>query len=109
MKSTDILLEALMAYNRSLPKSNPVIEDIMNRTRRGHYNECTGPLATPIVQLVTDLTRAGALALAEDARNGKFDATKEEWEEWSASPEGTEVINSAMGQEFKKIMDGDAK
>lgn len=105
MSSNKTLLDALREYNRKLPKSNPVIEDIMNRTARGHYNECTGPLETPIVQLVKDLTRAGALELAEDAKNGRFDATSDEWQAWETSPEGQAVINSPEGRLMKEHLD----
>jgi len=54
------------------------------KARAGHYDDFKSDIAMPIVQLVMDLEAAGKHDLANRARNGEFDSTKEESEEWYA-------------------------
>lgn len=49
---------------------------------QGYYDDFESPLATPIMQLVRDLEAANRPDLAWQAKNGEWDATKEEAEEW---------------------------
>jgi len=64
------------------------LREMAAKAKTGYYDDFRSPLATPIVQLVVDLTRAGHLDLAERAKEGEFDATKEEADAWAKSPEG---------------------
>lgn len=61
------------------------------KAREGYYDDFKSPLATPIMQLVTDLRSRNKVDLAERAMNGEFDSTKEEAEEWF-SREGKDLI-----------------
>lgn len=56
--------------------------ELERRARAGEFDDFESESATPIVDLVTALERAGHPELAERARNGEFDATKEESEAW---------------------------
>ena len=59
---------------------------------QGYYDDWESSLATPIVQLVTDLRAAGAHAFAQRVMNGEFDSTKEEAEAWERSPDGQATL-----------------
>lgn len=52
------------------------------RARAGHYDDLESPSATPIMNLARDLELCGHPELANRARNGEFDSTKEEAEAW---------------------------
>lgn len=59
--------------------------DMAIKAGQGYYHDFLSPLATPCIQLATDLLAAGtpaAIALHERHMNGEFDASKEEGEEW---------------------------
>lgn len=56
---------------------------MITNARNGHYDDYESPHPTPIIMLVNDATRAGLTALAEDAKQGKYDATTEESEAWA--------------------------
>jgi hypothetical protein len=45
----------------------------------GHYNDIDSPSPTPITDLVCDAEAAGLTDLANAARNGAFDAGRDEW------------------------------
>jgi hypothetical protein len=62
------------------------------KARSGYYDDFKSPLATPIVQLVKDLQKAGQHEIAKRAMNGEFDATREESEAWRSSPEGEQAF-----------------
>ena len=74
---------------RELTKAG--LSEMAAKAAMGYYHDFLSPLATPCLQLAEDLARAGtpaALALRSRHLNGEFDATKEESEDWAASPEG---------------------
>lgn len=56
--------------------------EMIELARTGYYSDYESPLPTPCIQLVVDLTAAGLMELRERAKNGEFDATKEESDEW---------------------------
>jgi len=59
--------------------------DLEALARLGRFDDFESESATPIVDLVVALEKANQHALAERARNGEFDASKEEAEKWYAS------------------------
>lgn len=65
--------------------------EMEKKARDGYYDDFRSPLATPIVQLVTDLRAAGQHDLAKRAMDGEWDGTKEEGDEWFAR-EGHKLI-----------------
>lgn len=62
------------------------------KAREGYYDDVESPLATPIVQLVTDLRALGRDDLAGRAISGEWDATKEEGNDWFQR-EGKDLIS----------------
>ena len=61
----------------------------------GYYHDFLSPLAMPCQQLAADLAKVGtpaAMALRARHINGEFDATKEESDEWAASPDGKDAF-----------------
>lgn len=79
---TEKLVKALEAEH------NPKLAGIIRRAKNNTYHDYKSQLAMPIAQLVMDLEKLGFTKLANRARNGEFDATKTEADEWAASPEG---------------------
>ena len=59
--------------------------DMILKARVGDYDDYKCRSATPIIDLVRDLTRAGLPDLAQRAMNGEFDGSREEAEEWFAN------------------------
>lgn len=88
--TSERLAKALEAANA--PKA------MITAARAGCYDDYKSESAFPLTDLVRDLTaatkglanhpRAVLLALAQRVRNGDFDATAEESEEWAASQTG---------------------
>ena len=52
------------------------------KAKEGYYSDYDSPLATPCIQLVKDLDSLGLTELADRAKEGEFDATKEESDAW---------------------------
>ena len=79
-------------------------ESMVKKAEIGYYDDYLSPLATPIVQLVSDCRffikhgRPGLKDIVKRAKNGEFDATKEESEAWAGSAEGKET--------FARLMEG---
>ena len=60
----------------------------------GYYDDYESPIATPIIQLVIDCEQLGGnlKEVAQKARNGEYDASKEEAESWFKK-EGRKLLN----------------
>lgn len=56
--------------------------EMESKARAGYYDDYMSPLATPIVQLVKDLSAVNREDLAKRAMNGEWDGTREEAEAW---------------------------
>lgn len=90
--STDRLVAAL--ERARAPK------DLIERARRHEFHDYKSQSATPCMDLaqaladavVQDLGNAALEQVRKDAMNGAFDATKEESDEWAASPEGQATL-----------------
>ena len=65
--------------------------DMIERARRGYYDDVESELATPIIQLVRDAEAAGLKSIADQAKQGEFDATEDEMEEWYEN-EGRHIL-----------------
>jgi hypothetical protein len=71
------------------------LSGMAEKAASGWYHDFLSPLATPCVQLVTDLAGIGtpeAMALRERAMAGEFDASKEEGDTWAGSQDGLETL-----------------
>lgn len=73
--------------------------DMVERARSGYYHDYLSPLPAPIIQLVIDSRLAGLHGIATRAIDGEFDATKEESDEWAASPEGQAAFRALLGRD----------
>jgi hypothetical protein len=88
MHTKDILAAALR--DAGLPKMAELAAE-------GHYHDYLSPLPMPEKKLCDELTIVGtsaALALRERVREGDYDASEEEEEEWAASPEGVAAMQA---------------
>lgn len=77
MKTKEKLAEAMRAAG--------IPEFMCERASQGYYDDFESELACPVLQLVRDLQELGtpgAIKLAGRVKNGEFDATKEESDEW---------------------------
>ena len=71
-----------------------------DRAAQGFYHDFLSPLPFPELQLAQELADIGtpeALALRRRHINGEFDATKEESDEWAASPDGQAAYAALVG------------
>jgi hypothetical protein len=83
MNSKEKLAQALLKYRKVFsPKDVNKIDDMIKKAEDGYYSDYDSPLPTPCIQLIKDLTEIGATSLVEMAKDGEFDATEEESNEW---------------------------
>jgi hypothetical protein len=94
---------------RALEAIPGVPAEMIERARTGFYHDFLSPLDFPEIQLVTDLreladrpatprnSRPLLRALAEAVKNGEYDASKAESDEWMRSPEGQEAMAALAG------------
>ncbi|MGA2993599.1 hypothetical protein [Bradyrhizobium sp.] len=67
------------------------------RAAEGYYHDYLSPLAMPEKTLCDELTIIGtsaALALCERVKQGDYDASDEEQEEWAKSPDGLAAMQA---------------
>lgn len=77
------------------------LQEMAAKAATGWYHDYLSPLATPCLQLAEDLAAAGtpaALALRARHLNGEFDATTEESDEWTASPDGQAAFDQLIAE-----------
>lgn len=75
------------------------LPEMAKKAATGYYHDFLSPLVTPCMQLAEDLAKAGtpeALALRARHINGEFDATKDESDEWAASPDGRDTFSQLI-------------
>ncbi len=77
---------------RALLRANAP-DAMIDRARKGIYDDYKSPLATPIIALVSDAREHGLAEIAERAIAGEFEAQKWEGDAWMRSPEGQEIVN----------------
>lgn len=82
---------------------------MIQRARDGYYHDFLSPLATPEMQLVADLRELASKPatprnsrdllreLAQAVIDGEYDASKEESDQWAASPEGQALFAELAG------------
>lgn len=98
MRASDKKLHAALVYIG--------MADLAKRAADGEWNDYFGLHAMNIHHLVTTLQsriddfpskRDGILEIIERAKNGDFDGTKAEADEWAASTEGQSVFAELLG------------
>lgn len=66
-------------------------EAFAKRAETGEFDDYADTYVCPITQLYSELLAAGLTKFAARVANGEFDATKEESDEWAASPSGQDA------------------
>lgn len=84
--STDLLVKDLLELNAP--------SEIISKAKSNQYHDYKSDSATPIFDLVNDCIKAGLSEIAEKAKQGVYNATKEESDEWVKSEDGQGAINS---------------
>ena len=84
------------------------LNEMADKAATGWYHDFLSPLDFPELTLIHDLKVASdavkfdvqkmeaILELRDDVKNGEYDASLEESEEWANSPEGKEAVRSLM-------------
>lgn len=78
------------------PENAIKYEAFAKRADTGEFDDYSDAHVCPITQLYKELHAAGFSKFAQRVAEGEFDATKEESDEWTASPEGQEAFQSLM-------------
>ena len=65
---------------------------LVTEARAGRYDDYKSDLEPPIVTLVARLREHGYDELAKRAIAGEFDATRDESDDWMASPDGQAAL-----------------
>lgn len=96
MRTRDKLAAALRnaaeLYGSENAEKSFKYEAFAKRAETGEFDDFASTYACPITQLYNELNAAGLGAFAKRVAQGEFDATKEESDEWAASPEGKETF-----------------
>jgi|SRR6188768_87928 len=103
MHTKDILAQALEDVG---------LDAMAEKAATGYYHDFLSPLATPEMQLVSDLAfeihfnpdhphHAGIVALRQRVINGDFDANQAESDEWAASDEGQAAFGALIGKKHR--------
>lgn len=74
---------------------------MIERAKSGYYSDFDSDLEMPCVQLVLDCQKLDLSDIADRAKNGEFDATKQESDEWFEK-EGKELFEQ-MGIDPPKM------
>ena len=76
---------------------------MIEKAKAGYYDDYLSPLAAPIIQLVIDAEANGLPVIAHNAREGVYDGTKEESEEWIKSKEGKQVLSELTPEQRRAL------
>ena len=80
--------------------------DMIQKAKDGYYDDYKSSIAMPEVQLLTDARALGLDTIGQGVLNGEWDATKEESDEWAASPEGqaafSELLNTKPNRQQRR-------
>jgi hypothetical protein len=81
------------------------LKSVIFKAKSDYYHDFFGELAMPEVELYDFFMATGHVKLAKRVKNGDFDATKEESDEWAKSSEGQsifkEILNNAKAKKNK--------
>jgi hypothetical protein len=84
------------------PANAAKYEAFAKRAETGEFDDYADTYACPITQLYMELAAAGFTKFAARVANGEFDATKEESDEWAASPSG-QAIAKDLPPEMREL------
>lgn len=78
------------------------LQPVIFRAKSDYYHDFFGEPALPEVELYNFFMATGHIKLAERVKNGDFDATKEESDEWARSEEGQSIFKSILNKDATK-------
>lgn len=81
------LAQALEALN------DGKLKRVIRLARRGYYDDFESPLATPELELFSEMHARGYTEFCKRIVAGEFDATKEESDRWANSIDGLETFD----------------
>lgn len=84
------------------PQNRAAYEAFAVRAETGEFDDYGTKYDCPITQLWTELLAAGFKKFADRVRDGEFDATKEESDEWAKSPEA-QAIARELTPEMREL------
>jgi hypothetical protein len=94
MRTRDKLAAELRKIAAEASPANAVkYEAFAMRAATGEFDDYADTYPCPITQLYMELKAAGFNKFAARVSDGEFDATKEESDEWAASPEGQKIFD----------------
>jgi hypothetical protein len=103
MRTRDKLAAELRKVAATASKANAAkYEAFAVRALTGEFDDYADTYVCPITQLHKELTKAGFIKFAGRVAEGEFDATKEESDEWAASPAGQEIF-SRLHADIRKM------
>ena len=73
------------------PQNKAAYEAFAVRAATGEFDDFGEMYDCPVTQLWTELMSAGFKKFADRVRDGEFDATSEESDEWARSPAAQEI------------------
>lgn len=85
--STAILVQDLQKLPQSFDR-----DEFIRAAARNKYHDFLGESAFNMNELVARARKCGFEDIAQNAMNGRYDATKEEGDDWARSPEGRSVF-----------------
>jgi hypothetical protein len=91
MRTRDKLAAELRKVAAKSAGNALIYETFAQRAETGEFDDYADTYVCPITQLYTELMCAGLQKFADRVKNGEFDATKEESDEWARSPSGQEA------------------
>lgn len=87
------------------PENAAKYEAFAKRAETGEFDDYADTYVCPITQLNNELMAAGFTKFAARVRDGEFDATKEESDEWARSPSGQAALKQ-LSPEMRIAMFG---
>lgn len=70
--------------------------EMIKRARADYYHDYKSDIPFPETQLLMDARLHGLESIAEGVLEGKWDATKQEADDWARSPEGQSVFRQLL-------------
>lgn len=103
MRTRDKLAAELRKVAEKSGQHAAKYEEFAKRAETGEFDDYADTHVCPITQLYIELMAAGFTKFAARVRDGEFDATKEESDEWARSPSGQEAAKG-LSPAMRKVL-----
>jgi hypothetical protein len=104
MRTRDKLAAELRKVAAVSDNHADVYEAFARRAETGEFDDYADTYVCPITQLYNELMAAGFQKFAARVASGEFDASREESDEWAASPAGQDVLGR-LSADMRKIFE----